>query len=145
MENSLLMYYSTKRQKTIVVHLDGTVGERSGKPVQLLKDWCWSAGSSFEGRIACYKRKTGRVQKPAILIRSSPALIFFPTAAMSRHDCIYLRHDQIRRIQGDRSGCVVEFHSGVTYRLDYDVRIIRKQRRHCLQYLQLLSGGGGQS
>ena len=44
MENSLLMYYSTKRQKTIVVHLDGTVGERSGKPVQLLKDWCWSAG-----------------------------------------------------------------------------------------------------
>ena len=64
---------------------------------------------------------------------------------MSRHDCIYLRHDQIRRIQGDRSGCVVEFHSGVTYRLDYDVRIIRKQRRHCLQYLQLLSGGAGQS
>lgn len=140
MEDLIIIYFCMQHRCTIGITQDGTVKTYSLTPLQLFQDWCSRSGSSLEGRIECYKRRMNVVQKPAIMVRSNPPALFFPTLSMRREDCLFLRYDQIQRIAPDGTdSCIVHFHSGVRYRVTADARILRRQKNHCRRYLNLLS------
>lgn len=135
----IAFYYSTTYQKTILILEDGTIQTNTTKPKNLLKQWCYEAGSSLEGRITCFKQKMHSVQKPIILIRLNSPLVYMPTVSMTRSDCLYLRYDSIIKVSKvNEDYSEILFEKGIRYRVQLDIRILRFQLKRCQHYLQYL-------
>ena len=142
MHDYLIIYYNEEKQRTVGLTLDGTYQVLQGKPVEVFENWCNGAGTSLQGRVDCFKKKTGIVQKAPIYVGGVPPVIFIPTTSMKKMDCIYLRADQIHKIRSDGIMSWVTFKQNITYPVPACSRSLKKRTRLCLDYIHSLKYPG---
>ena len=138
MSEYLMIYFSESSNKTIGLMLDGTLQALEGTPVEVFSNWCNEAGTSLQGRLECFRKKTGIVQKPPIYVGGIPPVIFIPTTSMKKKECIYLRADQIEHIRSEGVMSVVTFKQKISWRIPVCARSLRNRTRLSMDYVRSL-------
>lgn len=107
---------------------------------QFLDAICIRHGSTLKGRTICFAKTLGIRQKPAVLLSEMTGQIFFPTESIKRNEhCALFSYQHILRVRRRKNGkTAVLFINGYVYETDTDARIIRKQRKRCRRFLDIL-------
>ncbi|MDF1507369.1 competence protein ComK [Robertmurraya sp. DFI.2.37] len=115
------------------------------KPFELVKESCYSFGSTYEGRKAATKRLIGASHKVPIAI--SPLIYLFPTASPENPHCVWVAHEHILdyRKGKDNSTTIIKIQSNRYIPLPISTRSFENQLLRTLMLKSTLSKGAEQS
>lgn len=78
------------------------------KPIEIIKESCFSFGSNYEGRKAATRKLIGAIHKVPIAI--SPLIYLFPTTSPDNPHCIWVAHDHVVDYKkGEDGSTIVKF------------------------------------
>lgn len=111
------------------------------KPIDIVKESCYSFGSNYEGRKAAARRLIGVTHKVPIAI--SPFIYLFPTASPENPECIWIAHEHIVDYKkGDTSSTsIIKFSNNQLYPLPISTRSLQNQLIRTMMLKSKLSRG----
>jgi len=137
--HEIMFLYKMENFETLMVDCHQNEQRISIKMMELLHGWCLLHGTTFEGSRNAIKHHLRISQKVPVCICLKDEIMFFPLPSRNSNEYFWMRYQPTLRYKGIGIHQTKVFDkSGVSWCLDIDVRMIRRQYQRCATFLSVI-------